>query len=210
MKVTIYTDGSSRGNPGPGGYGAVLQFVDSKGALHERELSQGYATTTNNRMELLGVIVALEALKRPCTVEVHSDSQYVVNAFNQHWVDGWLKRGWKNAKKEPVKNSDLWKRLLEAKKPHDVTFVWVKGHAGHPENERCDALATAAADGKNLLEDTALPVSADRRSNRAAGPGLRARGTGARKAPCSSCPSSRRCSRPRSGSAPSRPRSSRV
>ena len=132
MKVTIYTDGSSRGNPGPGGYGAVLQFVDSAGKLHERELSQGYATTTNNRMELLGVIVALEALKRPCTVEVHSDSQYVVNAFNQHWVDGWLKRGWKNAKKEPVKNSDLWKRLLEAKKPHDVTFVWVKGHAGHP------------------------------------------------------------------------------
>ena len=105
-------------------------------------------------MELLGVIVALEALKRPCTVEVHSDSQYVVNAFNQHWVDGWLKRGWKNAKKEPVKNSDLWRRLLEAKKPHEVTFVWVKGHAGHPENERCDALATAAADGKNLLEDT--------------------------------------------------------
>ena len=78
----------------------------------------------------------------------------MVNAFNQHWVDGWLKRGWKNAKKEPVKNSDLWKRLLEAKKSHDVTFVWVKGHAGHPENERCDALATAAADGKNLLEDT--------------------------------------------------------
>ena len=150
MKVTIYTDGSSRGNPGPGGYGAVLQFVDSTGKLHERELSQGYATTTNNRMELLGVIVALEALKRPCTVEVHSDSQYVVNAFNQHWVDGWLKRGWKNAKKEPVKNSDLWRRLLEAKKPHEVTFVWVKGHAGHPENERCDALATAAADGKNL------------------------------------------------------------
>ena len=143
MKVTIYTDGSSRGNPGPGGYGAVLQFVDSMGKLHERELSQGYATTTNNRMELLGVIVALEALKRPCTVEVHSDSQYVVNAFNQHSVDGWLKRGWTN-----------WKRLLEAKKPHDVTFVWVKGHAGHPENERCDALATAAADGKNLLEDT--------------------------------------------------------
>ena len=140
MKVTIYTDGSSRGNPGPGGYGAVLQFVDSTGKLHEREL--------------LGVIVALEALKRPCTVEVHSDSQYVVNAFNQHWVEGWLKRGWKNAKKEPVKNSDLWKRLLEAKKPHDVTFVWVKGHAGHPENERCDALATAAADGANLLEDT--------------------------------------------------------
>ena len=148
-KVEIFTDGACSGNPGPGGWGAVLRYGE-----HETEMSGGDANTTNNRMELLGVIVALEALKRPCTVEVHSDSQYVVNAFNQHWVDGWLKRGWKNAKKEPVKNSDLWKRLLEAKKPHDVTFVWVKGHAGHPENERCDALATAAADGKNLLEDT--------------------------------------------------------
>ncbi|WP_172136702.1 ribonuclease HI [Adlercreutzia sp. ZJ473] len=153
QSVTIFTDGSSRGNPGPGGYGAVLQFRDSAGTLHERELSQGYARTTNNRMELLGVIVALEALKRPCDVTLYSDSQYVVNAFNQHWVDGWLKRGWKNASKQPVKNVDLWKRLLEAKRPHCVTFVWVKGHAGHPENERCDELATAAADGEGLLED---------------------------------------------------------
>lgn len=135
-QVTIYTDGACSGNPGPGGWGAILRY-----GAHEKELSGGEPSTTNNRMELLGVIVALEALKRPCTVEVHSDSQYVVNAFNQHWVDGWLKRGWKNAKKEPVKNSDLWRRLLEAKKPHDVTFVWVKGHAGHPENERCDQLA---------------------------------------------------------------------
>ena len=147
--VILYTDGACSGNPGPGGWASILRYGDSI-----KELSGGEKDTTNNRMELLGVIVALEALKRPCTVEVHSDSQYVVNAFNQHWVDGWLKRGWKNAKKEPVKNSDLWRRLLEAKKPHDVTFVWVKGHAGHPENERCDALATAAADGKNLLEDT--------------------------------------------------------
>ncbi|WP_165056206.1 MULTISPECIES: ribonuclease HI [unclassified Adlercreutzia] len=153
QSVTIFTDGSSRGNPGPGGYGAVLQFRDSAGKLHERELSQGYARTTNNRMELLGVIAALEALKRPCDVTVYSDSQYVVNAFNQHWVDGWLKRGWKNASKQPVKNVDLWKRLLEAKRPHRVTFVWVKGHAGHPENERCDELATAAADGEALLKD---------------------------------------------------------
>ena len=154
MKVIVYTDGASRGNPGHGGYGAVLRYTSPSGKEHVLELSCGYERTTNNRMELMGVIAALEALKRPCEVELHSDSQYVVNAFNQHWVDGWLKRGWKNAKKEPVKNSDLWKRLLEAKKPHDVTFVWVKGHAGHPENERCDALATAAADGKNLLEDT--------------------------------------------------------
>ena len=108
-------------------------------------------------MELLGVITGLEALKRPCTVEVHSDSQYVVNAFNQHWVEGWLKRGWKNSKKEPVKNSDLWKRLLEAKKPHNVSFHWVKGHAGHPENERCDELATSAADGPGKIEDKGFP-----------------------------------------------------
>lgn len=157
MKVILYSDGSSRGNPGPGGFGTVLHFTDSNGKLHTRELSQGYTRTTSNRMELLGVITGLEALKRPCTVEVHSDSQYVVNAFNQHWVEGWLKRGWKNSKKEPVKNSDLWKRLLEAKKPHNVSFHWVKGHAGHPENERCDELATSAADGPGKIEDKGFP-----------------------------------------------------
>lgn len=146
MHVDIFTDGAARGNPGPGGYGAVLRFVDSAGVRHERELSQGYARTTNNRMELLSVIVALEALKRPCDIALYSDSQYVVNAFNQHWVDGWLKRGWKNASKQPVKNVDLWKRLLVAMDTHTVQFHWVKGHAGHPENERCDHLATAAAD----------------------------------------------------------------
>ena len=153
LHVDIFTDGSSRGNPGPGGYGSILRFVDRNGCVHEKELSQGFRLTTNNRMELLGVIVALEALKSPCEVTLYSDSQYVVNAFNQHWVDGWLKRGWKNAKKEPVKNPDLWKRLLAAKEPHRMEFVWVKGHAGHPENERCDALATAAADGDDLAED---------------------------------------------------------
>lgn len=153
LHVDIFTDGSSRGNPGPGGYGSILRFVDRNGLVHEKELSQGFRLTTNNRMELLGVIVALEALKSPCEITLYSDSQYVVNAFNQHWVDGWLKRGWKNAKKEPVKNPDLWKRLLKAKEPHDMTFVWVKGHAGHPENERCDSLATAAADGDALIED---------------------------------------------------------
>ncbi len=146
MHVTVYTDGSSRGNPGPGGYGAVLLYTDPAGTTHKLELSQGYDRTTNNRMELLGAIAAFEALKRPCTVEVHSDSQYVVNAFNQHWIAGWLKRGWKNAKKEPVKNVDLWKRLIAAVEPHTVTWHWVKGHAGHAYNERCDALATAAAD----------------------------------------------------------------
>lgn len=160
MNVTIYTDGAARGNPGRGGYGAVLHYVDTKGKLHVLELSQGYERTTNNRMELLAVVVALETLKRPCSVEVISDSQYVVNAFRQHWVDGWVKRGWKTANKQPVKNVDLWKRLLAAKEPHQVSFTWVKGHAGHPENERCDQLATQAADGSGLLVDEGF-VDAD-------------------------------------------------
>ena len=154
MNVTMYTDGASRGNPGPGGFGTVLHFTDTQGNLHTKEISQGFICTTNNRMELLAVIAGFEALKKPCAVDVFSDSKYVVDAFNQHWVEGWLKRGWKNAKKEPVKNIDLWKRLLEAKKSHTVTFHWVKGHAGHPENERCDELATTAADGSNRLVDT--------------------------------------------------------
>lgn len=146
MEVALYSDGSSRGNPGPGGYGTILRYTSPSGAVHEKEFSAGYACTTNNRMELLGCIVGLEALKRPCAVTVYSDSQYLVNAFNQNWVAGWLKRGWKNAQKQPVKNVDLWQRLLAAKEPHRVTFVWVKGHAGHAENERCDQLATEAAD----------------------------------------------------------------
>ena len=115
MQVKIYTDGAARGNPdGPGGYGTVLEYIDTKGVLHTKELSQGYVRTTNNRMELMAVIAGLEALNRPCEVEVYSDSQYVVNAFNQHWVDGWIKKGWKRGKNEPVKNPDLWKRLLAA------------------------------------------------------------------------------------------------
>ena len=153
MHVTVYTDGASRGNPGPGGYGAVLLYTDPSGQQHTKEFSQGYKTTTNNRMELLGVIVALEALKRPCQVELYSDSKYVVDAFNQKWVSGWIRKGWKTASKEPVKNVDLWKRLLSAMEDHEVSFKWVKGHAGHPLNERCDQLATEAADGSNLLDD---------------------------------------------------------
>ncbi len=153
MKVTIYTDGASRGNPGPGGYGAVLEYIDTKGNLHTKELSQGYAVTTNNRMELLGVITALEALNRPCEVDLFTDSKYIVDAFNQHWVDGWIKKGWKRGKNEPVKNIDLWQRLLKAKAPHKLTFNWVKGHAGHPQNERCDQLATNAADNGPLIDD---------------------------------------------------------
>lgn len=153
MRVTIYTDGSSRGNPGPGGYGAVLLYVDPSGTEHRRELSQGYRHTTNNRMELMGAIVALEALKRPCKVDLHTDSQYVCQAFNDHWIDGWIRRGWKTAGKKPVKNPDLWQRLLAAVEPHDVSWLWVKGHAGHELNERCDELATTAADGADLLDD---------------------------------------------------------
>ncbi len=157
MKVTIFTDGAARGNPdGPGGYGAVVQYVDAKGALHEREYSAGYKKTTNNRMELMAAIAGLEALTKPCEVELISDSKYLVDAFNQHWIDGWLKRDWKNSANKPVKNIDLWKRLLEAKKQHKVRFIWVKGHDGHPENERCDKLATSAADGQDLLDDVAL------------------------------------------------------
>ena len=101
----------------------------------------------------MAVIAGLEVINRPCTVEVYSDSQYVVNAFNQHWVDSWIKKGWKRGKNEPVKNIDLWKRLLQAKEPHNVSFHWVKGHDGHPQNERCDQLATAAADGDDLSVD---------------------------------------------------------
>lgn len=154
MNVTIYTDGAARGNPGPGGYGAVLEYIDPKNQLHVKELSAGYRRTTNNRMELLGVITALEALNRPCNVTLYSDSKYVVDAFNQHWVDGWVRKGGSGAKMSRLKNVDLWKRLLQAKAPHAVKFVWVKGHAGHPQNERCDELATYAADNGPLLEDT--------------------------------------------------------
>ena len=147
QQVEIYTDGSARGNPdGPGGYGAILRYTDPAGVLHEKELSDGFAKTTNNRMELMGVIAGLEALRHPCSVTVHSDSQYVVNAFNKGWLDTWRRNGWKKADKKPVLNTDLWERLLAAKEPHEVRFVWVRGHDGNELNERCDRLATSAAD----------------------------------------------------------------
>ena len=159
MSVTLYTDGAARGNPdGPGGYGAALQYVDRDGVLHEKELSAGFCKTTNNRMELMGVIAGLEALNRPCRVEVVSDSAYVVKAFTEGWLEGWIKKGWRRGKNEPVKNTDLWKRLLKAMEPHQVTFRWVKGHDGHPENERCDRLAASAADGEGLLKDEGLEI----------------------------------------------------
>ena len=152
MRVQVYTDGGCRGNQARTNVGAWACYLVY--GQHTREHYGAERNTTNNKMELMGAIMGLRSVKnKNVGVDLYTDSAYVYNGINQ-WVYGWLKRGWKNAKKEPVKNSDLWKRLLEAKKPHNVTFMWVKGHAGHPENERCDALATAAADGKNLLEDT--------------------------------------------------------
>ena len=154
MKVIMYTDGSARGNPdGPGGYGTVLEYTDTKGQLHVKELSCGYKKTTNNRMEMMAAIAGFEALNRPCQVEVYADSQYLIKAINDHWLEGWIKKGWKRGKNEPVKNVDLWKRLLKAIGPHQVTWHWVKGHNGHPQNERCDRLAVAAAEGNDLQDD---------------------------------------------------------
>ena len=147
-KLIIYTDGSCLQNPGPGGWACILIYNGV-----EKRLSGAEPNTTNNRMELMAVIVGLEALTKPCQVTVVSDSKYVTDAFNQYWIEGWLKNNWKNSAKKPVKNKSLWLRLLKAMEPHDVTFQWIKGHAGHPENERCDELATTAADGDNLLVD---------------------------------------------------------
>ena len=156
MKVTLYSDGASRGNPGPGGYGTILQYTDRAGVLHEKEISEGFRETTNNRMELMGVIAGLEALLKPCSVDVWSDSQYVIKAFNDHWIDSWIKKNWKKSDGKPVLNIDLWQRLLSAAEPHSISWHWVKGHAGHKENERCDELATNAAD--NLLPYTAVTL----------------------------------------------------
>ena len=150
--MNIYTDGACSGNPGPGGFGTILVHVDKDGFKHEKELSEGFKCVTNNQMELMAVIAGLEALKKPCNVTLYSDSQYVVKAFNEKWIDGWIKRGWKNSDKKPVKNVELWQRLLKAKEPHTVEFIWVKGHAGHEYNERCDTLAVNASKKDNLKD----------------------------------------------------------
>jgi ribonuclease HI len=151
-QISIYTDGAAKGNPGPGGYGIIL--ISGK---HYKEMSDGFRLTTNNRMELLSVCIALEALKNPgCIVTVYSDSRYVVDAVEKRWIDGWVRRGWKK-----VKNPDLWKRYLESSAPHQVKFVWVRGHNGHPMNERCDELAVAASHGRNLPPDTWYEVNKD-------------------------------------------------
>ncbi|AVA36281.1 ribonuclease HI [Cupriavidus metallidurans] len=135
QEVTIYSDGACKGNPGPGGWGAVLVAGG-----HEKELFGGESPTTNNRMELMAVIEALRALKRPCIVNIYTDSQYVQKGISE-WIHGWKARGWKTADKKPVKNADLWQALDEAQKPHRITWHWVRGHNGHPGNERADALA---------------------------------------------------------------------
>jgi ribonuclease HI len=147
-KIEIFTDGACSGNPGPGGYGVIMRYEK-----REKELSGGYAETTNNRMELLGVIVALEMLKEPCDVTVTTDSQYVVNGMEKGWAKKWKAMGWMRNRKEKALNPDLWERLLEAVKWHKVRFVWIRGHDGHAENERCDKLATAAAAKRGLPKD---------------------------------------------------------
>ena len=139
--VYIFSDGACSGNPGPGGYGVILRYKDK-----ETELSGGEAHTTNNRMELMGVITGLEALKYPCNVIVQTDSRYVVDGIEKGWARSWKKRGWLKADKKPALNPDLWDRLLGLLDIHDVKFTWIKGHAGHPENERCDSLAVAQRD----------------------------------------------------------------
>lgn len=144
MDVEIFTDGACSGNPGAGGFGVVLRCGG-----HEKELSGGAADTTNNRMELMGVITGLEALKYPCSVTLYTDSKYVVDSINKGWAKKWQRNGWIKSDKKPALNTDLWERLLGLLDKHTVTFVWVKGHAGHPENERCDALAVAQRDKHN-------------------------------------------------------------
>jgi len=145
--VEIYTDGSCLGNPGPGGYGVVMKYQQ-----HVKELSGGFIETTNNRMELMAAIAALECIKRPCSIDISTDSQYVRQGITQ-WLVNWKRNNWRTAAKEPVKNKDLWQRLDAACQPHEIRWHWVKGHAGHPENERCDVLAREAATSQATQPD---------------------------------------------------------
>lgn len=143
-KVSIYTDGACSGNPGPGGWGAVLVYNGI-----EKELSGGEKSTTNNRMELMAAISSLEALKEPCEVELYSDSKYLVDAIEKRWLENWVTRGWRKADKSPVLNVELWQRLIAAMEPHKIKLHWVKGHAGHQYNERCDRLAVAQTEANS-------------------------------------------------------------
>lgn len=147
-KIQIFTDGACTGNPGKGGYGVILEYNGNK-----KELSAGYVLTTNNRMELLAACVALETLKEKCEVTLFSDSKYLTDAINKGWIYSWMKKNWKKADNKPVLNVDLWERLIKKMNEHSVEFVWVKGHAGHIENERCDALAVEAYTTNAVLHD---------------------------------------------------------
>lgn len=152
-KVTIYTDGACSGNPGPGGYGTILQS-----GKHERELAQGYRRTTNNRMELMAVIAGLKILTRQCSVTLYSDSRYVVDGIEKGWAKSWKARGWKKADKQPAVNADLWALILDLTARHQVKLVWVKGHASNPGNNRCDALAVAASKSAGLIVDEGYEI----------------------------------------------------
>ena len=148
-EVTIYTDGACSGNPGKGGFGVVLNYMGKK-----KEISKGYRCTTNNRLEIMAALAGLSALKEPCKVVLYSDSKYLVDSVNKGWIASWQKNGWKNSKKDKVKNRELFEELIELMNVHEVEYRWVKGHDGHSENERCDYLATSAAKADNLEEDT--------------------------------------------------------
>ncbi len=154
--VIIHTDGACKGNPGPGAFGAVLVC-----GHHRKEISAGFKLTTNNRMELRAAIAALEMLTEPCKIELHSDSKYLVQAINEKWLDGWKRRSWMTSDKKPVKNKDLWLLLDSAMATHTIRWQWVKGHAGHAENERCDELANLAVLEKNLPPDTGFEDNRD-------------------------------------------------
>ena len=147
-KVSIYTDGACSGNPGKGGFGVILDYM---GKI--KEISRGFECTTNNRMELMAAIEGLKALKEPCEVTLYSDSKYLVDSIEKKWIESWQKKGWKNSKNEKVKNQELFEELIHLLDIHHVNFVWVKGHDGHAQNERCDFLATSAAKGDNLEID---------------------------------------------------------
>ncbi len=150
-KVNIYTDGACQNNPGKGGYGVVLMYEDKNNVIHQKEFSKGFRLTTNNRMELLAVIDALNLLKKPCKINLYSDSKYVIDAINQKWLDSWKEKNWKLNTKNPVKNIDLWEKFLTAKNPHEIEFIWVKGHASNKYNEICDKLAVKARN-QDILE----------------------------------------------------------
>ncbi len=154
--VKIYTDGACANNPGKGGYGAILIFKKNNGEIIEKELSRGFIETTNNRMELLAVVDSLNTLKTPCQIELYSDSKYVVDAINKNWLFNWKEKSWKTASRAPVKNVDLWKKLLFAMEPHTIKFIWVKGHNDNEFNERCDKLAVEARLKENLEVDQGL------------------------------------------------------